>query len=79
MTDTIGVSAEPMKDGAWFVGPGGKTAWSPNGELSSSLSFVVGWDVAQHPWDPWPPERRIVFPGRKRKRSRPQAPKAANV
>ena len=53
MSETLGVWGEPLGAGVLFRGPLGRRAWAPDGELSSALGFVVGWDVAAHPWDPW--------------------------
>jgi hypothetical protein len=69
-----GVAAEPFRGGSFFLGPQHKFAWSPVGELSSALGYVVAWDVAMHPWDPWPLERRLVFPPPPKRKRRPAAP-----
>lgn len=81
MSEVLGVAAEPCRDGSFFLGPQRRLAWSPTGQLSSALGCVVAWDVAAHPWDPWPidralppPERQKAAP-RKRKAAAPARPR----
>ena len=62
MADTLGVWAEPLGSGVAFVGPSGRRSWSPMGSLSSALGFVVGHEVAAHPWDPWAKEDAARLP-----------------
>jgi hypothetical protein len=50
---TLGVWAQPLGDGVLFLGPMRRCAWSPLDYLSSALGYVVGHDVAAHPWQPW--------------------------
>lgn len=74
---TIGVAAEALLGGAIFVGPRGKTAWSPQGHLSSALGCVVGWDVTAHPSDPWPLDRSTVAHALWSRPARPRAARPA--
>lgn len=62
MSETIGVWGESYGAGVLYCGPRDKWAWSPVDYLSSALGAVVQWEVAQHPWDPWPLKQALVFP-----------------
>lgn len=52
--EVLGVSATRLEPGLLFVGPWGRSAWSPLGSLSSALQTVVERAVTAHPWDAWP-------------------------